>query len=104
MPFQKGNNLSNGRPKGSANKVNDQLREMVRELIESVGLDKLKKDIKELKAKERIDAMTSLLEFVLPKLNRTTISGDKENPLTIQDARRELIEKLTPPEKELPAN
>lgn len=45
MPFEKGNNLSNGRPKGSANKVNNELRDRVKKLIDSVSIDKLIADI-----------------------------------------------------------
>lgn len=37
MPFEKGNTLSPGRPVGSVNKINQEIREMVREALELSG-------------------------------------------------------------------
>jgi len=97
MPFKPGQSGNpNGKPKGIKNKKSDEVRGMFQKLIDTIGFDQLAEDIKELKPKERIDVLLGLSEFVIPKLNRTTLSGDKDNPLTIEDARRALIEKLTP--------
>lgn len=76
-----------GRVKGTPNKETKALREMILQALdeqESGGIEYLK-----IQAKENPTAFMSLLGKVLP----TTISGDKENPLTVINEVRRVIVK-----------
>lgn len=67
MTFKKGiSGNPEGRPKGSQNKTTPQLRMLINKLVED-QFECFIKDIKELKAKERVTIFLKLLEFVLPK-------------------------------------
>jgi hypothetical protein len=77
MPLSKGRtNNPNGRPKGSQNKANKDLRDKIKLFIDD-NWDAVQKDLEMLSPKERIDAYLKLLEYSLPKLNRTSISFDQ---------------------------
>ena len=85
-----------GRPKGVGNKKTEALRAKV-ELLISDNWESITKDIKELEPKERIDTMIKLLEYSLPKLNRTEISETstvEELLMMSPEERRERIEYL----------
>ncbi len=62
---------STGRPKGSKNKVGSAVREKFEQLVDSYSLDQMKLDLMELDAGERLRIMSGLLDFFIPKLNRT---------------------------------
>jgi len=80
MPLPPGRtNNPNGRPKGSQNKVNKDLRDKIKLFIDD-NWDSLQNDLETLSPKERIDAYLKLLEYSLPKLNRTNISFDQQQP------------------------
>ena len=83
-----------GRPKGSPNKVTKQFRETVQQLLENnsenveiwltqvaIGDDQNKPD-----PKGALDLLAKLAEFAAPKLARTEVVGDKEQPVAIQIA------------------
>lgn len=59
-------NNPNGRPPGSKNKTTEEIRQIVKNLVSS-NVKQLKKDLSELTPKERVEAVTKLLAFVLPK-------------------------------------
>ena len=61
-----------GRPRGSKNKATSHIREKFQELIES-NYEQLEKDIKSLRASERVKAITDLARFVLPTLKATEV-------------------------------
>ncbi|MEL6305774.1 MAG: hypothetical protein AAFO07_32155 [Bacteroidota bacterium] len=61
-----------GRKKGTPNKNTSALRDRVESLINDNWEDVLK-DIKELTGKERVDIIVRLLEYSLPKLQRTQL-------------------------------
>jgi hypothetical protein len=61
-----------GRPKGSTNKNLKTLRTRIESLLDEQW-DNLLNDFEGLAPKERIDAIIKLLEYALPKLNRTEI-------------------------------
>jgi len=73
MPFKKGKSGNpNGRPKGSKNLTTEQIRDAFQALIES-SLPDIQKWLKQV-AKDNSD-------FILPKLQRTELSGGEDKPL-----------------------
>ena len=86
--FQKG---EGGRLKGSQNKATTQLRTNVQKLLED-QYEKIVEDIEFLSPKERIDVWCKLLEYALPKLNRTEIAEpptDLEQLMTLTPEERQ---------------
>ncbi len=77
-----------GRTKGTPNKDTKQLRLRIESLLKDNWNDVLN-DLDSLKPKDRIDAYLRLLEYSLPKLNRTEILPYEE-PLTQEEIEREL--------------
>lgn len=59
-----------GKPKGAKNRVTEKVRKSFEKLL-SDNLGKLQEDIDTLNAKDRIEVLLKLSEFVLPKLQRT---------------------------------
>jgi len=93
MPFESGESGNpNGRPRGSQNKDVKSLREKINFLLED-RFDKIIEDLDDLKPKERIDVYVKLLEYSLPKLNRTTIENDHPQ-MTVEDAREKLLKRI----------
>jgi len=76
MAFTKGTsgNLT-GRKKGIPNKVTILQREFIQSLIDNQQ-DKIKTELNGLTGKEYLSVVTGLLEFVMPKLQRTEIKTD----------------------------
>lgn len=77
-----------GRPKGSPNKVTKQFRDTIQQLLDNnaenvekwltevaTGSDDVKPD-----PKGALDMLAKLAEFAAPKLARTEVVGDKEQP------------------------
>jgi|APSaa5957512535_1039671.scaffolds.fasta_scaffold111511_2 hypothetical protein len=56
-----------GRPKGSANKVQEYVREVFADLVSS-NVETLQNDIDSLSPKDRIDVFIKLASLVLPKM------------------------------------
>ncbi len=75
-----------GRPKGSRNKATTEIRDKFQELIES-NYEQLEKDLKSLRASERVKALIDLAKFVLPTLKATEVEVSTSNnfqPITIE--------------------
>ena len=78
MPFEKGNKLGTGRPKGKSNKVTQEIKEAYQKLLEdnldnmSTWLIRVAKDNPE----KAIDLMLKLSEYLIPKLARTELTGN----------------------------
>lgn len=79
--FAKGNK-GGGRPKGSTNKKTTELRERITLLLDE-NWEGIQNDLKSLTPKERIDAYIKLLEYSLPKLNRTQLTAEVEQAKSI---------------------
>lgn len=60
-------NNPNGRPKGSANRVTTEMRQWIRNLIES-RKDLLKADFEMLDAAERWRLTEKLIQYIMPKM------------------------------------
>lgn len=82
MPFEKGNTHGNGRPKGSENKETKKLREWVGQLLDD-NMELVAQDLKALNPKDRVTAVTNLLEYALPKLQRTEHDTGENGNITI---------------------
>lgn len=85
MPFKKGQSGNpKGRRKGSKNKTTEEIREAFQALIES-SLPDIQKWLQQV-AKENPEKALSIVErysdFILPKLQRTELSGGGDKPLT----------------------
>ena len=76
----------NGRPKGSKNKNTAAIRERFQELIED-NYEQLKKDLRGMRANDRVKAIIDLAKFVLPTLKATEVDLSTSNnfqPITIE--------------------
>ncbi len=73
--FHKGKEKTGGRTKGTPNALNRDLREIVRELVES-NAERIRQDLEDLEPRERVNAWLKLTEFVLPKLQRVETTYD----------------------------
>lgn len=72
-----------GRKKGTANKSTTELRERYQDLLDSYSIDQMKMDLMQLNAKERLQIISSLLDFFMPKLNRSDHILSNENQTII---------------------
>ncbi len=79
MPFTTDDKRINrvGRPKGSRNKQHRKYDQKYLELIEN-NFEQLEKDLKSLRASERVKAIIDLSKFVLPTLKATEMSLSNE--------------------------
>ena len=88
-------NNPNGRKKGVQNKVTQGVKEVIKSILDQYTNKEEEKnfynDFAELDAPERVRVSLKLMEFVVPKLQRTTIEDKTERKREI-DA---VIEKLT---------
>lgn len=78
MPFKPGESGNpSGRPKGSPNKASLEIKEMIERMITD-NAKSLQHDFKALKGKDKINAMATLLPYVVPKLQSTSLDIDIE--------------------------
>lgn len=54
--------------------------------VEKKGAEKLLTEMNKLKGRDYVVAYSQLLEFVKPKLNRTTLEGNPEKPISLSNA------------------
>jgi len=85
MPFKKGQSGNpKGRPKDSKNLTTEEIRLAFKELIES-SLPDIQKWLQQVAAdnpKEALKIVEAYSDFILPKLQRTELSGGGDKPLT----------------------
>ena len=84
MPFKKGQSGNPaGRRKGANSKDTQAIREKFRKFIED-NLETITEDFQMLKEpKDRLYFITHIAEYVLPKLQRTEIASDPDNPVEV---------------------
>ena len=81
MPAPKGKCMNpEGRPKGSKNKKTEQWEEFSAWFL-TEGMSKLEREMAILEGKDYIVTVKDLLEYFKPKLARTELAGDKDNPI-----------------------
>lgn len=91
MPFEKGQSGNpSGRPKGSLNRSTTELRETLSSLVDN-NIDKIEiwlNRIAKEDPKAALQCLSSLMEYTLPKLNRSTLPKDppkNENNVDVSD-------------------
>jgi hypothetical protein len=78
MPFEKGNKLAKGRPKGAINRSTEMMKLTIERAVDntlntlSADLEKIRKDDPE----RAIELALKLMEFTLPKLSRTEMRAE----------------------------
>ena len=74
MAFKKGNSgNAKGRKKGTPNKVTQLQREFIQTLLDTQQ-DKIKLELNGLHGKDYLGAINGLMEFVIPKFQRTELT------------------------------
>lgn len=90
MPFEKGNKLGKGRPKGGQNKENERFKDALSHLFEE-NADNLMGWLSQVdNPKERFDILAKFADYLFPKLARTELSGIDDNPIQVEDVNRSL--------------
>ena len=79
--------------KGIPNKTTDNLRKRVEEILDE-NWERLGNDIDKLSPKERVDTVVKLLEYALPKLNRTEFKGSTSVEDYLRLTPKERMQKL----------
>ncbi|MCB2197651.1 MAG: hypothetical protein KQH79_17460 [Bacteroidetes bacterium] len=80
MPFKPNDKKINrrGRPKGSKNKVNKELKAIIKDFLES-NWKNIEKDFKELSPRDKMKFYTDLMPYVVPKLSNQKNELDTSN-------------------------
>jgi hypothetical protein len=89
---QKGNPKTGGRVKGTPNKVTKDVRQLLNDIVQS-NIVNIENDLKKLTSKERLQIITGLLPYVVPKRTELEFSNDtpgitlnfSSTPLTQKD-------------------
>lgn len=74
-----------GRIAGTPNRTSATTKEKLQKIVNE-ELEKLGKIIDKLEPIDRVNAVSKLLTFLLPRPQETTLKGDKENPLVINNS------------------
>ena len=74
-----------GRIAGTPNRTTAETKELLQKIV-GKELEKLGKIIEQLEPIERVNAISKLLPYILPKQTESTLRGDKENPLIINNS------------------
>lgn len=82
MPFQPGNP---GKPKGAKTKKDEELRDFFDKFIHT-NRKSIQMDFDSLKPVQRLQFISDILPFLIPKLRATEISGEINGTITFKDA------------------
>ena len=82
MPFEKGNSLGKGRPKGSQNKETKRIRLMIDEYLNG-NMETFQDKLNSLSPKDYVSSYLSLMEYSVPKLQRTELTDGEGNQFTL---------------------
>jgi hypothetical protein len=89
--FEKGNP---GKPKGAKNKVNTEIRGLVKKLFDD-NYETIQEDLESLEPKDRLKFLSDLLPYLLPKLQSTTHSQKIDLDQLSGDELDILIDRIT---------
>lgn len=73
--FTKGNP---GKPKGAVTVITKDIRERFKQLLDMITIDQLYQDLMEVDAKDRLNIIAGLAEYLVPKLARIEHEGNVE--------------------------
>ena len=81
MPFKKGHSgIMKGRKNGKPNKITQLHREFIQSLLDNQQ-DKIKNELNGLHGKDYLGAVNGLMEFIMPKLQRTELKTEEGEDL-----------------------
>ncbi|AEI49720.1 hypothetical protein [Runella slithyformis] len=94
MGLHKGqtNNLK-GRPKGVGNKLNNDLKSRIAQIVEN-GFEAIESDLEALEAKDRINAYLKFLEYLVPKQRETKIDISSLSDAEVEELLNKALNKL----------
>ena len=69
-----------GRPKGAANKFTTTVKERIENVLDKLD-ETLFDDLLAMEPSRRVELWAQLQEYIRPKLSRTALVGDAENPV-----------------------
>lgn len=87
MPFEKGHKKKGGRTKGTENKGTSEIRDAFKALVENnlENMTQWLEKVAEQNPSKALDHINGLSEYILPKLQRTELTGDKDKPIIWQE-------------------
>ncbi len=77
-----------GRVAGVPNRVAAGVRERFKTLIDNYTEEQMQSDLDSLNPKDRLVFITDISEYVIPKLQRTEITGGANNKVTLEIVRK----------------
>lgn len=83
MPFQPGNKLGKGRPRGSVNTLAEDAKKRIAR-VGNRGLDNIEADLDKIREKDPVEAAKiylKLLEFIVPKPKVVELKGQIEQKI-----------------------
>jgi len=83
MPFEPGNTLGKGRPKGAINKTTSETKEFLARISNKLG-KRVEEDLDLMDPKDRVKIWLELQEYLIPKLSRTELTGEDGGMIEIQ--------------------
>lgn len=87
-----------GRKAGTSNRITSAMRETILDLCNDYSASGLMaSDFAQLGAKDRLYLFEKFCQYITPKMQAVAVSGDEENPITIEER---LIELSKKPEKD----
>ena len=92
MSRTKGVPKTGGRTKGTPNKVTKDVRQLLSDIVES-NISNIENDLKKLSSKERLQIITGLLPYVVPKKTELALEDDFKNKIVINFADAPLTQK-----------
>jgi len=75
MGFQKGNQHG-AKSKRGKDIVKQKVKQYLTEFVDEYLIEKLREDFAEITAKERLDVITKLMPYIMPKLNSNDVKVD----------------------------